>query len=94
MTALTILDKFPSGMLETDPHGTTISHTVQSNDLAYDGFAAPEVAVTILEDECGAWGFDPMDFDKNCNVGVPDFGQFTGNWLNCSRPHMAECTRY
>jgi len=81
-------------VLESASHETTVSYTVESGDLAYNGFVIPSTAVTILENDCGAWGFDPMDFNKDCVVGLLDFRTFAAKWLECSWPNDPACNDY
>ena len=81
------------GELETDPHSATITHIVSSDDLGYDGLAVLNVNAIILENECGAWGFNPMDFDEDCYVGLKDFARFAAEWLKCTRPQGPGCTK-
>jgi hypothetical protein len=81
------------GELETDPHSATITHIVSSEDLGYDDLPVPNVNVIIRENNCGAWGFNPMDFDEDCYVGLRDFARFAAEWLKCTRPQGPGCVQ-
>jgi len=72
-------------------YSTTVSHIVTSGDSGYDGLPADSILVVIMDNECGAWGYDPADFDKNCTVDLMDFALFSSDYLNCTVPNLAGC---
>jgi len=41
----------------------------------------------VQDNECGAWGFDPLDFNEDCVVGLADFAQFYDQWTLCTEPY-------
>ena len=47
--------------------------------------------VHILDDECGAWGYISMDFNRDCIVNLGDFALFAESWLECTNPKVADC---
>ncbi|MBN2376937.1 MAG: DNRLRE domain-containing protein, partial [Sedimentisphaerales bacterium] len=67
-------------------HTTLVSNDIASDDLEYDSLILSSVLVKIFDNECGAWDYDPMDFDENCYVDLKDFAEFASHWLNCSQP--------
>jgi hypothetical protein len=69
----------------------TVSSVLDKN---YDGFAVAPVVVTVLENECGAWGYAVSDFNLDCQVNMLDMATFAAYWLNCSFPDQAGCTDY
>lgn len=77
--------------LETDPHGTTLTLTT-SNGAEYDAAPDGSVAVSLLENECGAWGYSWADFDLDCDVDIADLVMMAGAWLDCSNPYAPGCT--
>ena len=77
------------GTLETDPHGTTLS-LESSNGAEYDALT-DSVGVSILENECGAWGYYWADFDEDCDVDIVDLSTMASNWLDCTAPYDPGC---
>jgi len=49
------------------------------------------VEVAIRENDCGSWGYDPMDFSHDCYVDLFDFLEFAAAWLNCTQPQAPSC---
>jgi len=80
--------------LENDPHVTTVGFTVTSNDLEYEGLAVSPVHVAVLENECGAWGFDTGDINRDCEVSWLDIMEFASEFLKFSHPNVEGATDY
>jgi len=80
--------------LENDPHVTTVGFGVTSADLEYEGIAVSPVNVAILENECGAWGFDTGDINQDCEVSMYDLLEFALEFLKCTHPNVEGCTDY
>lgn len=72
---------------------TTITHRVHSDDLTYDELTVPPVIVTIEDNDCGAWGYDPMDLNKDCRVNLQDIALFAVEFLECTLPYQTGCLR-
>ncbi len=72
-------------------HLSSVTHTVSSLDGGYDGLTVDNVAVSVTDNECGAWGFHVMDFDKNCFVDLADLAEFAAAWLECTQPYYENC---
>ncbi|OQA00490.1 MAG: hypothetical protein BWY71_00709 [Planctomycetes bacterium ADurb.Bin412] len=53
-------------------------------------YANPGVPITVPT--CGAWGYLPMDFDRNCYVDLADFAAFAGDWMKCTDPGDPTCS--
>ncbi|OQA00491.1 MAG: hypothetical protein BWY71_00710 [Planctomycetes bacterium ADurb.Bin412] len=47
-------------------------------------YANPGVPITVPT--CGAWGYQAMDFDKNCYVDLADLAAFAADWMKCTDP--------
>ena len=47
--------------------------------------------ITILDNDCGAAGYNSMDFNKDCLVNIEDFAEFTLQYLECSYPNVPAC---
>ena len=82
-------------ILEDNPHSTIIFHPASSGDSNYDGMEV-SLDVTINENECGPWGYGPMDFTgpggvPDCLVDVLDLAEFLTQWLDCSQPYQDDC---
>lgn len=78
------------GTLENDPH-TTVLNLKATNGKEYDELAPVSVNVTILENDCGAWGYLWADFDQDCDVDITDLSQMAADWLDCTRPYSPGC---
>ena len=48
------------------------------------------VYISVQDNECGAVGFAPWDFNENCAVELGDFAHFYTQWLTCTQPHDSE----
>ena len=58
-----------------------IEHEFLSDDAVYDGVVR-EVAVSIVEDSCGTWGYLPADYNQDCVVDMYDFELLAVVWLD------------
>lgn len=76
-----------------DPHSETIGHVAVSADSIYHLISVPDVLVTITDNDCGSWGYDPMDFNTDCYVTLIDFAEFAAAFLNCTVPYEPGCTQ-
>ena len=74
-----------------DTHISEITHIAESNDGGYDGFVGRNVVVNIDDNDCGAWGYTFMDFDRDCVVDIADFAEFAAEWLICTQPYGDSC---
>jgi hypothetical protein len=45
----------------------------------------------VQDNECGAWGYNPMDFNQDCAVNLVDFAHFCVQWLACTDPQDPGC---
>ncbi|HOL31430.1 MAG TPA: hypothetical protein PK052_05550 [Anaerohalosphaeraceae bacterium] len=77
-------------VLEADPHATTLTLTA-ANGNEYDALAPLTVSVSILENECGAWGYVWGDFNRDCKVDVADLSEMAAAWLDCTNPYDTGC---
>lgn len=72
-------------------HISEITHIAESGDVGYNGLEGRNVAVSVDDNDCGAWGFASMDFDTDCVVGIGDFAEFAAEWLVCTQPYGDSC---
>jgi len=77
-------------VLETDPHSSVL--TYESDQADPNDALAGSVAVSIAENDCGAWGYYSMDFDQDCDVDMADLAAFAAQYLFCTRPNDPACT--
>jgi len=75
--------------LETDPHYQEISYASDNADP--NEALAAGTSVKILENECGAWGYNQMDYDTDCDVDLADLAEFLAQYLSCTRPNDETC---
>ncbi len=78
--------------LETDPHAALLVHETSSGDSSWDELSF-NLGVSVLENECGAWGFKASDFNENCITDLEDFLGFSLNWLVCTTPNTPGCVQ-
>ncbi len=57
--------------------------------LLPSGGEAEEVAIifNVQDNECGAVGYDPVDYNEDCRVGLADFAHYLAQWLICTDPY-------
>lgn len=81
-------------VVENDPHGGAVVLGVSSAaDAGYQALQnVPPVPVTILENDCGAWGFAVLDRNTDCVIDLADFAEFAQLWLACTMPNEPACT--
>ncbi|MHC4216087.1 MAG: hypothetical protein ACYSWP_22265 [Planctomycetota bacterium] len=67
-----------------------------SEDARYDLEGESDFAIEALEldfdvqdNECGAWGFDPMDTNEDCVVSLSEIVAVYADWQNCTDPYDA-----
>lgn len=66
--------------LESDPHTGRIQFVLSSTDDRYDGAAAADLTVGVLENECGAWGYLDGDLNTDCRVDMADWVLLAAGW--------------
>ena len=44
--------------------------------------------VSIIENDCGAWGFAPVDVNKDRVVDLADLAEFGSEFGLCADPHF------
>jgi len=76
-------------VLETDPHFSTLSYASDTSDpnFALSG----STSVKITENDCGAWGYDSMDFNQDCRNDLEDLSLFLNRWMLCTKPDEVDC---
>ncbi len=77
--------------LESDPHSSSIGYTITTSDADYGALTPVDIAVTILENECGAWGFAPLDLNKDCDIDIGDLAVFAADFGKCTEPFNLNC---
>jgi hypothetical protein len=81
--------------LENAEQKILLAVTVSSAlDKKYDGLAVEPVIVTVLDNECGAWGYAAADLNQDCRVNLLDLVIFATCWLDCSYPDQINCTDF
>ncbi len=76
--------------IENDPEVSNIEFSVSSSDPGYDGVSMSPVIVSVMENDCGAWGYHAADLDMDCHVGLGDFAEFALQWLSAVFPNKAD----
>ncbi len=62
--------------------------TIVTGVTGADDVADP--SVTILENDCGAFGYNDYDVDTDCDVDLSDFAAFAAEWLKCQFPNQGD----
>ncbi len=62
-----------------------LADTVSATDNG-GKYGAANVAVSIVQDECGQFEFLPSDYNEDCYVNLLDFSIFSVNWADCTAP--------
>ena len=75
-------------LIEVDPELVTLAATTSSADSVWTGLPVADVVVTILENDCGAWGFAPIDLNKDCVVDLGDLAAFASEFGRCTDPRF------
>jgi hypothetical protein len=84
-------EEHPDTDLEWIP-GTVLFNGI-SDDIRYqsvdeDGELEPTgVNFNIQDNDCGAWGYDILDINEDCYVGIEDAATLFGQWLFCTDPY-------
>ncbi len=75
-------------LVESDPHTITLENVVTSASADWDALPADDVVVSIIENDCGSWGFAPVDINKDCVVDLTDLAEFASQFGRCTDPHF------
>jgi len=78
-------------LVETGKQRTSVGLNVSSADPIYNGLAAEDISVIILENECGPWNYPAGDFNQDCIIDLRDFALFCREWLECTDPDISGC---
>ncbi len=89
--SLTAIDDL---LAEEANHTTRLRHTFETNDSEYLALPPFFVDVTILENDCGAWGYFTGDINHDCIVNIADFARLVNDWLTCSQPGIEGCISF
>jgi len=52
-----------------------------------------EIYFNVQDNDCGAWGYDHRDVNKDCYVNLADFALFYSQWLLCVQPYGDGCDK-
>ncbi|MBN1125146.1 MAG: hypothetical protein JXA82_09065 [Sedimentisphaerales bacterium] len=79
--------------INTNDRIATLIHSISSEDERWNSMQNKTLSVYILEDDlgCGAWGYTPMDFNRDCYVNLTDFAVFASEWMTCTDPSGGDC---
>lgn len=69
-------------VLEAQRHTGLLKMTAVSQDSQYNGISKKK-SITIVENECGRWGYIDGDFNEDCKVDIKDFVVISRAWLWC-----------
>ncbi len=77
--------------MERAEHDTMIGFEVEvSSESEYSGQVLTDIMAYIVENDCGAYGFNPADLNLDCQVDLEDFALFVQEWIACSNV-VTEC---
>ena len=69
-------------VLETQKHTGKLVISAASSDGQYNGLTKRK-SITIVENECGRWGYIDGDYNEDCKVDIKDFVVISRAWLWC-----------
>jgi len=71
-----------------NPDGSEADDPETEPEETSDGEAEEgHVVVLVQDNECGAVGFPPQDYNGDCRVGLPDIAHLYSQWLYCTEPY-------
>jgi hypothetical protein len=82
-----------------NPDGSEVPEEEESGGEAGEAV----VGINVQDNECGAVGFAPSDFNEDCAVGLADFAHYYAQWQFCTEPYdnaeeypavPSECDKY
>ncbi len=88
-------DGLAEDLLEWVPGAILLNGT--SDDPRYQSEAEggeleeTEVQFNVQDNDCGAWGYDPLDINKDCRVDLTEAAILYGQWLFCTDPYGDQC---
>ncbi len=79
--------------MERAVHDTQLELSVLTDPASpYYGLMINNIWVDIQDNDCGAWGFSPYDYNLDCIVNLSDLSILAFDWLQCSLP--PDCQNY
>jgi hypothetical protein len=75
-----------------NPDGTDADN-LETEEEETSGGEAEEAFVDfdVQDNDCGAIGFAPVDFNEDCRVRLDDFADYYSQWLICTKPYEDDC---
>ncbi len=74
---------------EPRTHLTTLEFQIQVDPSSgYFGYLLDDLVVTIKENDCGFWGYDQVDTNRDCQIDLADLLNLAQSWLECTLPQM------
>lgn len=71
--------------MERATHYTAIAFGVSADSASgYFGKTLADTSIAIEENDCGAYGYSPADFNLDCQVDLLDMVMFFDEWMSCS----------
>lgn len=72
----------------TGNRNVTVTHRITSNDAYWNAMQDVQLTVLVVDDDltCGDWGYNEMDFNRDCYVDWTDLALFMDQWLASTDP--------
>ena len=77
--------------LEGKEQNVDITFDAISLDQYYNDMDFNSVQVIVIDNECGADGYEKSDYNLDCIINIEDFVVFVENWLDCSASDPSKC---
>ena len=62
-----------------------LSDDIRYQSVEEDGeLEETEIDFDVQDNECGSWGYDPLDVNEDCAVNLADFANYYEQWLGCT----------
>ena len=73
-----------------------IRYWTEPEDLGGEGGELTRgiVGFNVEDNDCGAWGYDAVDHNEDCRVGLADFAHFFAQWPICTEPYDADTNQW
>jgi len=70
-------------------HTAAVQFQVQVDPASgYFGYRLDDLIVNMKENDCGFWGYDQVDTNRDCQINIEDFLNIASSWLECTFPEI------
>ncbi len=79
--------------VHTGNRNVTLTHSITSADTYWNSMQDVQLNVLVVDNDltCGDWGYNEMDFNRDCYVDWSDLALFVTQWMACTDPSNEMC---